>query len=325
MEEVTSRINKLNEMCGGTFKLKDLVKGGVRGGGEGKGGMRIWNRLKAKKKKLRNLTSPEIDHDHLRAVISSSRSNSSLTTLKENEDDWKEVTKGKEKKRSKVKSSKETKAMRKKSKDVTGTSKSNEVVMKNNLALSLSDSEEVVLSQRSNTSQTLPVNWQDIQEQGMPPLFSPVSRKRIVLKQLDLSQTSDKNPITESPSLSGNFIGNEENFSTQSSSDMVVLNSSSAAEMEAPHTQEDGDSNINLDSKESRKDESEHDVEFEYNFSTQHTKGSTTLYKEYGSEEHKLNLENVQEFLESSGEMEPVDLKLLQDWDGWIVAIRDIT
>lgn len=53
-------------------------------------------------------------------------------------------------------------------------------------------------------------------------------------------------------------------------------------------------------------------------------RGCSRMYLEYGKKDHKLNLERVEEFLKSSGEMEPVDLNILRDWDGWVMASKDI-
>lgn len=332
VKDVTSRINKLNEIRGGHSKRKDLVRGGVgtSSGGSG-GGTGIWRKLKAKKKKQRNFTSPEITKEELRTAISTSKGNdnASLTPLKENDNDKKEAVNLKEnegdkkeagkekgKKQAKEKASKETKTKRRKSKDVT---KSNVVVL--NLSVTPSDSEE--LSQRSNPSQSLTDNWHNIEEEVMAPLISTEPGNNIVLKTLNLSQASDKNLISVSPSNSTTFIGNEERLSTRSSSDVAVLNSSSAAETESVRTREDRNSGLTWDSKESRK-EMEEDRETEDDTYGAYLQGCTTLYKDYGTEEHRLNLNKVQEFLESSGEMEPVDLLLLQEWDGWVVAVRDI-
>lgn len=53
-------------------------------------------------------------------------------------------------------------------------------------------------------------------------------------------------------------------------------------------------------------------------------RGCTRMYLEYGNKDHKLNLERVEEFLKSSGETEPIDLNILRDWDGWMMASKDI-
>ena len=50
----------------------------------------------------------------------------------------------------------------------------------------------------------------------------------------------------------------------------------------------------------------------------------TSLYACFGGEKHRQILGTIQEFLESSGEFEPVDLSVLQDWDGWTIASGEI-
>ena len=47
------------------------------------------------------------------------------------------------------------------------------------------------------------------------------------------------------------------------------------------------------------------------------------FYKHFGDEAHKQTLKDLQEFLDSSGETDPVDLSILQEWDGWVIGSRD--
>ena len=51
-----------------------------------------------------------------------------------------------------------------------------------------------------------------------------------------------------------------------------------------------------------------------------------SIYKDFGDETHKEQMQHVQEFLESAEESEPVDLEVLglQDWDGWMMAAKDL-
>ena len=49
-----------------------------------------------------------------------------------------------------------------------------------------------------------------------------------------------------------------------------------------------------------------------------------SVYEIFGDKKHKKSLRLIQEFLESTGEHEPADLTVLQEWDGWAVASRDI-
>ena len=53
-------------------------------------------------------------------------------------------------------------------------------------------------------------------------------------------------------------------------------------------------------------------------------KGCQTLYFDFGDKQHRLNLRKVRELLESTGEKEPVDMRALDDWDGWNLATKEI-
>lgn len=47
------------------------------------------------------------------------------------------------------------------------------------------------------------------------------------------------------------------------------------------------------------------------------------LYDVFGSHSHHETLKELEEFLDSVGETEPVDLSILEDWDGWMIGSRD--
>ena len=49
-----------------------------------------------------------------------------------------------------------------------------------------------------------------------------------------------------------------------------------------------------------------------------------TVYERFGDETHRRSLHKVRELLESTGEHKPVDMTVLQDWDGWTIASRDV-
>ena len=53
-------------------------------------------------------------------------------------------------------------------------------------------------------------------------------------------------------------------------------------------------------------------------------KGCPSLYEDYGDEQHKLNLKHVLKFLESCHESRPLELSVLQEWDGWTLASKEI-
>lgn len=48
------------------------------------------------------------------------------------------------------------------------------------------------------------------------------------------------------------------------------------------------------------------------------------IYKDFGGEYHKQTLTEIDEFLDTSGEMEPDDLSKLEDWEGWMIASNKI-
>ena len=340
--DVTSRLNKLNEIRGGTPKhfasgsstgtRRVLGTGTGAGGGGASAG--IWKKLKGKKKKQRNLTAPEITTQEVAAAASqrNTSNNLSITPLKEHEDgksemdlDKKDVGKdtGKGKgifgrKQAKEKSSPDTKKKRK-SRDITGTAKKSEVVLRNDLVMTPSDSDDIILSQRSDHSLSQTSTTQE------DLTASPASKRAentIMLEVLDLSQSSGKHPSSSALSSHALFASNEEQFSTQSSSE-VAISISLATETETPHTQEDSRSLTWGGATRGGRGEEEEE-HMDYNDFHAYLQGCAALYKEFGSKQHKLSLKKVQEFLESSEEMEPVDLKLLQDWDGWIVAVKEI-
>ncbi len=48
------------------------------------------------------------------------------------------------------------------------------------------------------------------------------------------------------------------------------------------------------------------------------------MYATFGDEVHKETLKDLQEFLDSSGETKPMDLSILQDWNGWVIGTTDV-
>ena len=53
-------------------------------------------------------------------------------------------------------------------------------------------------------------------------------------------------------------------------------------------------------------------------------KDKKPLYKNFGSESHRQTLKELEEFLDTSNETEPLDLSKLLDWDGWMIGSRDV-
>ena len=322
-----SRINQLNDArSGGTPRAKDTgssagggsgVPGSGGGGGGGGGGssgggtglISTWKKLKGKKKKQRNLTAPEISSQELKAAMDDTGSTTTLTPVAENE----KKDGGKTKTRFGKKQGKEKTEPQKQ--------KSSEIVLKNDLADSPGLPEENFLSQVSDLdhpSLSEPSGGTPHENDSAPivevSITSPASISGskssdvIVLEPLDLSQVSGKQSGA-SLSQSETFTGNDEHLSTQSSAEVPISGG----------LIEEGQQNSHSEGWR-RKEGTSEDVHYEGSY----FQGSAKLYKEYGNKQHKLNLERVRVFLESSGEREPMDLSVLQDWDGWMVANREI-
>lgn len=315
-QALISRINRLNDLrAGGTAKAKDAGSGAAGGGGGGAGLISTWKKLKGKKKK-RNLTAPEISTQDLKAAMTEDLHTTSTSTLAPvRESDQKEGGKGKA--RFGKKQGKD-KAGTLEPKDVRSASSASEIVFKNELADSPVLSEGVYLSQGSPSFSHVSSSRVDsggghndptASEISGTPLTTSAGSKSsdvIILEPLDLSQTSGKHSGV-SLSQPEHFTGTDEHFSTQSSSEIAM----SGGLM-------DSQSNEGWSNKVAKEDD---DVHYERG---SYLQGSSRLYEEYGSKQHKLNLERVHAFLESSGEVEPVDLSMLHDWDGWMIANREI-
>lgn len=48
------------------------------------------------------------------------------------------------------------------------------------------------------------------------------------------------------------------------------------------------------------------------------------IYITFGDEVHKQTLKDLRDYLDSSGEVEPLDLSIIQDWNGWVIGTSDI-
>jgi len=335
VDEVIVRLNKLNEMKGGTPKHVaggggTNLTAGIGGAAAGGASAGIWKKLKGgKKKKHRHLTAPEITTQEVIEAAASQRKSQNSASIKELEgvkgdEDRDKKDGGKSKgifgrKVSKEKSSPDAKDMKRKSRDVSG--RNSEVVLRNDLAITPSDSEDAFLSQRSDRSLS--------QASASSPALKRASNANI-LDVLDLSQSSEKqHPLSSFALVSSLQVNlNDEPLSTQSSSDVGISSSLAATESEAPPTQEDNRGSSSCEEMGDYKTTGEtgniDEEKAELDEFNSYLQGCSALYKEFGSMEHKENVKKVQEFLESSNEMSPVDLRLLQDWEGWIVAVREI-
>lgn len=340
-QEVLSRINRLNDIRGGMSKGKDGGGGGSGTGGSGGGGggsgssgggststssgggtglKNTWKKLKGKKKKQRNLTAPEISSQDLKAAgVSNDSHHTSTATLSPLKEDG----------ASEKKDGKKGGKHRKQSKDSSSASKGKtaglgETVFMNVLAESpvgsLSQPDDHLHHHHRAATGGASSSEVDI--------LSPSDRKSkssasdvIILEPLSLSQTSGKHSAV-SLSQPDTFTGNEDHFSTQSSSEVGPSN---ALTNEAQHGSGGGGWGGRL--REETEEEEGEEGEgrgYDMDHMGSYLRGSSTLYKSYGSKQHRLNLERVHEFLESTGELEPQDLTVLQDWDGWMTASRDI-
>lgn len=291
----------------GTPKTKD--GSGIVGSGGGTGLISTWKRLKGKKKKQRNLTAPEISTQDVKTAMTDeadSTSTSMLTPLKEGVAEKREGGKGKG-------------IFGRKQSKTSADSKESlkppvaEIVFRNERAESPIVSDDNVLSQKSEPTLSQPDEAADGEMIGTDLATNSKSSVSdyVVLEPLDLSQTSGKHSGA-SLSQSETFAGIEDHCSTHSSTEAVVSN------VESQHNI-DNDSAL-WDNSEVIKEEGRVD----YGDGGFYWQVSTKLYKDYGNKQHKLNLESVHEFLESSGEIEPADLSVLQEWDGWMVASREI-
>lgn len=308
-QHVQSRINRLNDMRG-TAKAKDSSSGGTStsgggGGGGGTGLKNTWKKLKGKKKKQRNLTAPEISTQDIKAAMTDDARTTALTSVRED---------GSDKKGKGIFGKKQPKESPKKS---ASPAVLGETVFKNVQV----DSPDVdPLSQRSDRTLSQPAEHTGSDADVISPSDAKSKSSMsdvIILEPLSLSQTSGKHS-TVSLSQSDAFVGNEDQFSSQSSAEVPISN----ALLDTEHNA-DNDSVI-WDNREAVKEEENID-EGGYNSLGSYLHGSSVLYnRDYGSKQHKLNLERVREFLESSSEMEPKDMSMLQDWDGWMVASKEI-
>ena len=318
-KEVQARINRLNDMRGAP-KAKEAasasstsVAGSGGGGGGGAGLISTWKKLKGKKKKQRNLTAPEILTEDLKAAMTeeslSAVSSSTLQPVKE-EDGAEKKGKGRFGKKSKDKSMSDI--LKRKSSTSPG-----EVVLRNELVESPSMSDDHALSQSNQTLSQLSDQLAPVDsEVGILPVDPKpkTTSDVIILEPLSLSQTSEKHSGL-SLSQPDPFAGHDDHLSTQSSSDIPIGNTLIDANQTA-----DSSSGIWGESRNTSREDG--DIGTEGRPADQQR--INKMYREYGSKEHKLNLERVFEFLKSSGETEPADLSVLLDWDGWMVASRDI-
>ncbi len=304
-----SRLERLNEARG--EKSKPAGGGGLKN---------TWKKLKGKKKKQRNLSAPEIKPGQL-SGSDGSTSGSPLTPLKESDEGTK-VFFGK-RSASKEKVNTDTPVKKQDSKESSGkVGKSSPRGIRrwsagykdreHSRTDSPSSAEDASLSQKSES------RFSDEHDRSQP-LLKISTTDQSVFDQSDLSQASKF-----SLSQPGTFLTNEEPLSTQSSSDVHI-------QLSPIHPAgEDNEREIptgflpNGHLEEDRREEEESETSQKNQEDRDSSRRSFRLYSDFGNESHRLSLRKVKQFLESSGETEPVDLSNLREWDGWTLASREI-
>ena len=313
------------------------AKGKGGSGGHGAGLKNTWKKLKGKKKKQRNLTAPEISSEEFKA-ISEEKKKKSGTLESVSEEKKGDREKGKDKhlmgKEKSHELKKGTSVDVKASPKRVSTSDSHRVDTPSSIEDSpLSQKSEPRLSQLDHDShpRKLRLSSYSGDHEGESKLLSSKSGDIVLvedLSQISAGKLSQASGGKLSLSQSGTFTGPDEHSSTQSSirsggdhthheSDFIPngvrgsdhdhhdLSTSRFSGFDHDSLPVDGDSVSQL-----------HFGSFR--------RGCSRMYLEYGNKDHKLNLERVEEFLKSSGEMEPVDLNILRDWDGWVMASKYI-
>lgn len=284
-------------------QLKETEKS--KTGGAGLKG--TWKKLKGKKKKQRNMTAPEISSQSIAEAVK--KNQSALATVKEDEGNkGKGGLSTKWTKKDVNASTGETKISPKQPK------KSIESLVKTNHRPESQSSNEDALTQSQVSLQLSPatehLGTHGSRAHTMPSnvtLSPPKSAEIVFTDQFSLSQASGK---ISNLSLS---TGGEDQYSTQSSSDIPIstfdqtdeghFNHGYSSDHQVHEWPEGGTGDLDEEA---------------------YKKGSLKLYWEFGDKQHILNLQRVKDFLKSSGENEPVDLNVLLDWEGWMLASKDI-
>jgi hypothetical protein len=334
---VLARLERINGLRGVDAKGK-----GGSGGGHGAGGLKnTWKKLKGKKKKQRNLTAPEISSEEFKAINEEKKKKSG--TLESVNEERRAADREKEK--NKHSTDKEmTRELKKTTtvdikaspkRPVSTSADSHRVDTPSSVEDSpLSQKSEPRLSQPDHSShpRKLRLSSYSGDHEGESKLLSPKSGDIVLvedLSQISAGKLSQVSGGKLSLSQSGTFTGPDEPSSTQSSirsgGDHLIHHESGFIP-NGVH----GSDHDHHDLSTSRLSGFEHDSlpmdgdsVSQLHFGS-FRRGCTRMYLDYGNKDHKLNLERVEEFLKSSMEMEPVDLNILRDWDGWVMASKDI-
>ena len=328
---------------------------GKAGGGHGAGLKSTWKKLKGKKKKQRNMTAPEISSEEFKAIHEEREKKKKSGTLEA-------VSEEKGGKGSKGLFGKHTATVSKeKSRDIkkeysiaeqnsakaspkrVSTSESLRMDTPSSVEESLSQKSDHRLSQPDHDSHAHTVKSQmsSYSGEGTISVESKLSHSKsgdIVLiedlSQISAGKLSQVSGHSEkfSHSQSEPYTGPDEHSSTQSSirsgGGLDHLEDDRHLRSEfLPNGVDGSDRGLSSDRMTSELDNMsmplDGDSVSQLHFGS-FRRGCSRMYLEYGNKDHKLNLERVEEFLKSSGEMEPVDLNILRDWDGWVMASKHI-
>lgn len=268
-----------------------------------------WKKLKGKKKKQRNMTAPEISSQ---TIAEAAKKSQALATVREDErNKGKGAIVGKWSKKDSVNAS-------------TGEPNSSPRLRR----VSVDTSMQRPASQSSNEDTShvnlkLPPSVDHFDTQSEPTQTStrvtttpPKSADIVITEQFSLSQVSGK--ISNHSLSQQSYTGPEDQYSSQSSSDIPISTFESADDghFNRGYLSDHHQDNCRI---QEWPEGGSGDLEEEA-----YKKGSLKLYWEFGDKQHKLNLQRVKEFLKSSGENEPVDLRVLLDWEGWMLASKEI-
>ena len=330
---------------------------GLRGvDGKGKGGStglkNTWKKLKGKKKKQRNLTAPELNSEDLKALTEAEKKKKGGTLEAVREEKGADGGKGKGLFGKRSAGKEKAHGMRKDNSavELTFSPKASPKRVSTSDSLRMdtpSSMEDSPLSQRSDPQLSQPEDDSHAQKSALSSYshegaisvdskLSPSKPGDHIILVEDLSQTS-AGKLSQvsggklSLSQSGTFTGPDEHFSTQSSSRSGGGMNHSGDERHhesnlLPNGVHSTDHDPSADRITTPENESlavDGDSISQLQFGS-FRRGCSKMYVEYGKKEHKLNLQRVEEFLKSSGEVEPSDLSILHDWDGWVMASKDI-
>lgn len=328
-----ARLERLNGLRG----VHD-TKGKGGSGSHGAGLKNTWKKLKGKKKKQRNMTAPEISSEDFKAITEEKKKKAG-TLDSVNEEKRADREKGKDKhltagKEKSHEMKKGTSMDAKASPKRVSMSESHRVDTPSSIEDSpLSQKSEPRLSQLDHDSQPqkLRLSSYSGDHEAESKLLSSKSGDIILvedLSQISAGKLSQASGGKLSLSQSGTFTGPDEQSSTQSSirsggddrhrESGFIPNGIHGSDHDHHDPSTSRLSGFNRDSL-----PVDGDSISQLHFGS-FRRGCSRMYLEYGKKDHKLNLERVEEFLKSSGEMEPVDLNILRDWDGWVMASKNI-